>query len=174
MMKSISHGAEPRQNSSDGEIARDGDLPQHAITFTHLGRPMAHPHLGGKHARLPEKIKGRRAALRGLALHAGVPLRSGAVFLDVTFWFAVPKSLSAKKRAERMGALHIIDPDGSNVLKLVEDALVGVAYLDDNQANPVSSRKIWGDTDKTVITVGPAGRPFETPGDDGPARAGAE
>lgn len=134
-----------------------------SITFIHEGKPMANPHLGGKHAHQPAKVKGRRLMIAALARDAGVKRLEGAVELSVVFYFEVAKSLSRPKRAARLGTHHIFDPDGSNLLKLVEDALVGVAYHDDNQAASVFFQKIWGETSRTVITVGPAAAPYGSP-----------
>ena len=58
---------------------------------------------------------------------AGVP-----VVLDVRFWFPVPKSYMRKRRPVPE-APHTSKPDLDNLLKLVKDALNGVAWSDDAQ-----------------------------------------
>jgi Holliday junction resolvase RusA-like endonuclease len=117
---------------------------------------MPSPHLGGKNANTPKLVTGRRRIIAALARDAGVRLILGPVELTIRFVFEIPPSVSAKERERRMGAFHVFDPDGSNCQKLVEDALVGVAYRDDNQIARSLTEKVWGAAPRTTITVGPA------------------
>ena len=57
------------------------------------------------------------------------------LILEVDAYFTKPKSV---KRED-----HIVKPDASNVLKLVEDALNGVAYEDDSQLVSVRCNKVY-------------------------------
>jgi Holliday junction resolvase RusA-like endonuclease len=73
----------------------------------------------------------------------------GAVEVTVTFVFAIPKS----RRELRIGDPHTQDPDRGNLLKLVEDAMAGLVYVDDNQVCGGDVSKVWGARDETVIVV---------------------
>jgi Holliday junction resolvase RusA-like endonuclease len=76
------------------------------------------------------------------------------------FYKGVPKSWSEKKRQQALAGLikPIGRPDCSNYLKGVEDALNGIAYLDDSQIvlvhvtkqyslEPRAEIRIWNDND---------------------------
>lgn len=80
----------------------------------------------------------------------GVPLD-----MRITAYYAIPKSISKKKR-EEMIALKIRPlkkPDSSNVLKAVEDALNGIAYYDDTQIVDTQVRRFYGEKPRVVVTI---------------------
>lgn len=84
-----------------------------------------------------------RRAMKGLAY----PF-AGAVRLDITFRFAIPKDNRDKKRVP--GAWHTMRPDKDNLEKLVLDALNKSeaddwpgAWLDDGQVCCGEVRKHW-------------------------------
>lgn len=62
----------------------------------------------------------------------------GAVSLKVTVQRRLPKSRPKKTASEP----DTFRPDLDNVLKLVMDALNGVAYLDDNQVTLIQAEKL--------------------------------
>lgn len=61
-------------------------------------------------------------------LPTGQPI---AVFVNA--YFAIPKSVSKKRRLAMDGAPHISKPDADNVAKAVLDALNGLAFEDDSR-----------------------------------------
>ena len=71
--------------------------------------------------------------------------------------FALPASLSDAQRSARlMGAgYHTQAPDGSNILKLIEDSLNGLAYYDDSQIASATVSKCWAvaGLGKTTVTI---------------------
>ena len=69
----------------------------------------------------------------------GVP-----VTVDIEAVFAMPQSWSKKKRADMVGTACLKKPDGDNVLKIIADALNGIAWYDDAQVSEASIRKTWG------------------------------
>lgn len=78
----------------------------------------------------------------------------GPVHLSLAISFAVPSSISKAERARRLDAAwHTQKPDIDNVVKLVLDALNGVAYDDDTQVVSISTTKRWGDVDGLTLTV---------------------
>lgn len=68
----------------------------------------------------------------------------GPVELRLKLVFEMSKSWSQKKKDRVLGSPHISRPDLSNVLKFVEDALIGVAYNDDSQIWSITVEKTWG------------------------------
>lgn len=70
-------------------------------------------------------------------------------------YFSIPKSVSKKNRAlmiER--ALRPIKkPDGDNIIKVVCDALNGLAYHDDAQIVDMVARKYYAESPKLIISI---------------------
>ena len=73
---------------------------------------------------------------------------TGALCLIVTFFFLRPKSVSAKKRPH-----HIVKPDASNLLKVVEDSGNGLLWCDDSQIIMALCHKEYGDTEGIQFSV---------------------
>ena len=77
----------------------------------------------------------------------------------VNAYFEIPKSAS-KKAKERMllKEYPTKKPDADNILKVVADALNGVAYGDDAQITIATVNKIWSESPKLEITIREASR----------------
>lgn len=77
----------------------------------------------------------------------------------VNAYFEIPKSAS-KKAKERMllKEYPTKKPDADNILKVVADALNGVAYGDDAQIVIATVYKIWSESPKLEITIREASR----------------
>jgi hypothetical protein len=111
--------------ASLGALAAPSPLP---LSFVHLGEPMGKPRMTQA-----DRWKKRPCVMRywlwcdrlrqacGIAepLHLDTP-----VSLSVQAFFTMPVSWPAKKRASMAGMPHTSKPDGSNVLKGIEDALI--------------------------------------------------
>lgn len=82
--------------------------------------------------------------------YANVPLK---FCLDV--YRPIQKSISKKEHMLRATNQErpIKKPDISNYLKLAEDALTGLAYVDDNLITTVVARKFYGETPRIEITI---------------------
>ena len=77
------------------------------------------------------------------------------VSLEVTAHYPIPKS-ATKAAISAMQAGRLLPsrkPDIDNVLKIVLDALNGVAYKDDSRVVSVSASKIYSHTPKLVIEM---------------------
>lgn len=87
------------------------------------------------------------------ALHeAKADRHSGPCAVLVMQYFKVPTSLSARERLNRFW--YIQTPDADNVLKLVKDALNGIAWDDDRQVFDSHPWKTWHPTrEGYAITV---------------------
>ena len=84
-----------------------------------------------------------------------LPLMTGAVSLSVEAVFRVPKSWSAKGRANALAGDVPFDgkPDADNILKLVMDALNGVAWVDDCQVHPGPPVRRYGEPERVEVIV---------------------
>ena len=79
----------------------------------------------------------------------------GPVALDCRFYFAVPRSAPKKKQAVMIAGevFHTVKPDGSNLLKFLEDAANGVLWRDDRQIVRAGWCKAYGTVAGTEIVV---------------------
>ena len=80
-----------------------------------------------------------------------VPVR-----IAVTAYYGIPESAGLRKR-ERMMDGEVKPqkkPDLDNVIKIVMDALNGVAYHDDAQVVSVEARKLYSMNPRVEVTVG--------------------
>jgi Holliday junction resolvase RusA-like endonuclease len=68
------------------------------------------------------------------------------VFLKVAFYFERPSS--GTKRV-----YPAVKPDLDKLLRLVNDALTGIAYLDDGQVVKATAEKYYGTPERTEIEV---------------------
>lgn len=112
---------------------------------TKHGHP--HVHNAPKHQKAMETIADRYKAARG-SIRAGF---EGPVILSLVSHRKVPKSWPKRRHGEQ----DTMKPDGSNILKLVEDALNGIAYKDDKQivaSIPLKAPRL-GDFDWLEIEV---------------------
>jgi Holliday junction resolvase RusA-like endonuclease len=80
------------------------------------------------------------------------------VTLNLLCEFPIPPSWSKRKQAAALrGEIRFGKrPDGTNLQKLVEDALNGIVFVDDALIDRWSGRKIYGLQPKIVVTVSTA------------------
>lgn len=129
-----------------------------AMTFTVTGkvrgkgRPRftrtGHCYTDAKTAAYEELI--RREFVIQCRNHAG-PVR-GPMLLTVYVYMAIPKS---KQREVNVGDWYVGKPDGDNVLKVVKDALNGLAYFDDSQVADECCRRMYDDAERLMIVLQP-------------------
>lgn len=79
----------------------------------------------------------------------------GALDLRIKAYFGVPKSDSAKTTLQKLA--NVIrptkKPDMDNIVKIVADALNGVAFRDDSQIVDCMVRKFYSDSPRVEITI---------------------
>lgn len=77
------------------------------------------------------------------------------VHLDVLIIKRPPDSWAnwRKKKAYEKELLPTVKPDASNYFKLIEDALNGVAYVDDSQVVTQSCGKFYGQEDLVIVEL---------------------
>ena len=83
--------------------------------------------------------------------HGRMPLFTGPVSLEISFFFGLPKSISKKKRTTDRP--HIIKPDLSNLIKFVEDVGNGIIYRDDRQITSIRASKKYSLEPRVEWTV---------------------
>ncbi len=101
--------------------------------------------------RAAEKVIAQLAQLawRGPPVTGPVVLRVVAIFGIPASW---PERVKAAAREARV--MHTIDPDLDRLINLVQDALVGIVYVDDNQVcGYPNSAKRYGSLARTEITI---------------------
>lgn len=135
------------------------------VTFTVRGRPSRWMRPGqalnpktGRVMRFTDRKA--EAGKKRIAQEAGLrwkgPPACGPVILRVVAVFAIPKAWPRALRDEAGQArvMHIADPDLDQLVKQVQDALVGIAYHDDNQVcGYPNSAKRYGSPERTEITI---------------------
>lgn len=132
-----------------------------AITFSVPGDPVPQPRpritTRGKHGHAytpaSHPIHAYRAAIAAAARAAGAtPTDAAPLTLIVDLVFERPKS-HFLKRGLKDDAPKLPRADCSNCLKGIEDALNGVAWLDDTQVGRVVVEKTYGTEARTTVRI---------------------
>ena len=128
--------------------------------FTVFGEPVpkARPRVVNGHAYTPEKTKNHEMAIalvyksiyHGDKFDTGKPLK-----VKTDFFRSIPKSARKKDREAMInGEIRPnVKPDIDNLAKTVLDALLGVAYVDDNQVAELECRKFYAEKPRTEIYI---------------------
>lgn len=79
----------------------------------------------------------------------------GIVKMTTVIYFPIPKSASKKKREQMLvGEIRpLVKPDCSNVVKSIEDALNGIAYIDDSQIVYSTQTKYYSETPEVRVVM---------------------
>ena len=98
------------------------------------------------------KLKSWTKDARKAAMAAKVPLiyKPHGVSLNVRVEFVKPKTAKQSTPSVR--------PDIDKLLRAVMDALTNVAYQDDSQVVSVTSTKVYGPSEKVVVSIGRVSR----------------
>lgn len=87
--------------------------------------------------------------------YSGLAFPDGALDLRIRAYFGVPKSDSAKTTLRKLA--NVIrptkKPDMDNIVKIVADALNGVAFRDDAQIVDCMVRKFYSNSPRVEITI---------------------
>lgn len=119
-------------------------------------RTVRNKYTGKVHSYTPEKTQSYEDLIRWSFKEAdGRYIGKSALRIDITANFPMPQSFSKKKRHQAItGALKPTKkPDCDNIIKVVLDALNGVAYHDDNQVTGVSLNKCYADKGSLEIII---------------------
>ena len=104
----------------------------------------------------PEKTKSYEDLIRWSYVSAGGKYLGEEVLqVSIEAFFPIPQSFSkAKKEMAIKGKLRpTTKPDCDNIIKVVLDALNGVAYYDDKQVVTVSCNKYYADRGCLLIQI---------------------
>ena len=103
------------------------------------------------------KAKPWQGTIALAARAAGVTMLPGAASLTMTFRFLRPKSHIGKRGLRASApARHTQKPDIDKCVRVVLDALTGIAYADDSQVVDISAEKRWvtGEAGVRVVVDG--------------------
>lgn len=104
----------------------------------------------------PEQTKSYEDLIRwSYKVAGGKYLGEKTLEVHINAYYPIPKSFSkAKRNAALIGVLRPTSkPDCDNIIKVVLDALNGVAYYDDKQVICVSCNKYYGETGRLVVEI---------------------
>jgi Holliday junction resolvase RusA-like endonuclease len=149
-------GIVPGRQASDGLGPGNNAKKFNGIRITIPGEPVAWARARSNGARRFTPAK--QAAWMAMAQHYAVqqygplPPVTDALSLHVIATFAIPQSWTkSRKSAALAGTLrHTSKPDASNILKLVEDAMNGVVFVDDAQVTRALVEKRYGEPGVSV------------------------
>ena len=115
---------------------------------------------------LPAESRAEQAAVRLFASTAmqGRPPLEGPLELRMTAFMPIPQSWSQKKqRAALDGTVRPTGkPDLSNILKNIEDGMLGICYRDDSQVVSVHAWKFYSDKPRLVAEIRCLSQPVAT------------
>jgi Holliday junction resolvase RusA-like endonuclease len=131
------------------------------IKFTIPGEPLALQR--ARHGKgNTYDTKANKAAKQKIRLIGNTAMRGcskpyeGAIKLTILFIHAWPKSYSQKRKNQSNGFYKITKSDIDNQIKLVMDALNGIAWKDDAQVSVIHAEKVHMDRDPcTMVTIEP-------------------
>ena len=121
------------------------------LSFKVEGQPVPWSRAGHNrktnHFFTPPKMRDYMSLIAWTAISAGAKQRSGPVSLSLHFCLKIPKSWSLEKKNRALsGEIHHINkPDASNLVKIFEDALNKIAYIDDSQIDCLNVKKSYGE-----------------------------
>ena len=122
------------------------------------GRPKFSTYGGFPKAYTPAKTRNAEAFVKKCFLEQVKDFKmpnKGPIMLYIVFFMPVPTSISKKKHKELVEkqAWHTKKPDLDNLVKLVNDALNGVAWEDDGCISFTQAIKCYGATPKTCVEI---------------------
>lgn len=104
----------------------------------------------------PEQTKSYEDLIRWKYKAAGGQYMGEKVLqVDIKAFYPIPKAFNKAKQGEALeGQIRpTTKPDCDNIIKVVLDALNGVAYYDDKQVVCVSCNKYYGETGCLIVTI---------------------
>lgn len=122
------------------------------------GRPRVVQRNGFTHSYTPQKTVSYENLVKLMyqeQVHGKYFDRNHELALRIDAKFAIPRSASKRARNEmEIGWKRPTKkPDLDNAIKVIADALNGVAYYDDSQIVYVEATKHYGDPPQTIVTL---------------------
>lgn len=81
-----------------------------------------------------------------------LPLLSGPIHLDATFYMKSPQNMSKVKKELLYGTPHIYKPDLDNLIKWICDIGSGIIYSQDSIISSIATSKVYGPVAKTQFS----------------------
>lgn len=78
---------------------------------------------------------------------------TGLVKMSIKAHFKPNKGISKKQHDLLIGQPYLKKPDTDNIVKIICDALNGLAYKDDNQVAVISAEKVYNDEEKVEVII---------------------
>ena len=75
------------------------------------------------------------------------------VMVELLLYVPMPVSWSKRKKFDLLGEPCVDRSDCDNRIKLINDALNGILWKDDNQIWSITARQYWGVEGKIIVTV---------------------
>lgn len=127
------------------------------MTFTVPGKPKGKDRPRGKNHYTPKATREYEAKVRACykLQGGGMISEDGPLSIRVLILHPIPKRTPKLRRQQMLQGLirPMKTPDGDNVMKIVDDALNGVAYKDDRQLVDGSWRTFYAPEDRAGIIV---------------------
>jgi Holliday junction resolvase RusA-like endonuclease len=152
-----------RVDAAAGPLDRQGKVNAMAITFTVKGEPVPQPRakistIGGRgraYVEASHPIHAYRQAIALMAKAAGAtPTDAAPLTLEIELVMVRPKShYRANGELNPRTARKLPRGDCSNYQKGIEDALNGVAWVDDDQVGRTIVEKTYGLEARTTVRI---------------------
>jgi len=127
------------------------------INLTIPGKPMGkqRPKFWNGHAATPTKTVNYETLVKELYIANKLPMLEGAIMANISIYYDIPKSTSKKKKALMLDweIYPTKKPDIDNILKIIFDALNGIAYKDDSQIINVSCEKKYDENARVIVNL---------------------
>ena len=125
------------------------------LRFVVKGRPRGkgRPRFGGGHAYTDPETRAAEEQIAWSAKAVGAKASTQCARVSITASFKPCKTECAKAKASTIVGPYLKKPDGDNILKLVCDALNGVAWVDDCQVYSASIDKFYGNEDQIEVVI---------------------
>lgn len=78
---------------------------------------------------------------------------TGLVKMSIKAFFKPNKSISKKQHNLLLGQPYLKKPDSDNIVKIICDALNGIAYKDDNQVAILNVEKVYDEDERVEVEI---------------------
>lgn len=128
------------------------------IIFEIPGEPVAkaRPRVTKWGTHTPEKTVNYETLVKEMyAITYGQTMLEGELGIDIKLFFQIPKSTSKKKQElmEQGKIRPVKRPDLDNCMKIITDALNGIAYKDDSQIVQATASKYYSSTPRAEVYI---------------------
>lgn len=111
------------------------------------------PRLGKGFTYTPKETVNYETLVKEIYITNKLPYMAGPIWADIIIKYDIPKSTSKKQRELMLQDIikPTKKPDIDNILKIIFDALNGIAYKDDTQLYRVTCTKMFSEEPKVIV-----------------------